>query len=278
VFVLVIGPINLMLLSRWKRRLWLLWTVPAISGLTVAAVFGYMVLAEGWSRHQRTQVITVKDENTGRATTIGWTAFYSPVTPAEGLRFGYETEVALKGENYDDSDPYSRHYGHRRRSSGRSCYLDLTQDQHLEKGWMTARVPTHFQVRKSEKRLEGVTVRKKDHTYVIVNGLPSTIRKLSFADAEGVIHTALSIPPGQERTLDRTEDKVRFVGKSLRDLYKGDWLMAYTDLSGAAATNLRPLTYLAEVEDTPFLEDGLARTKYRNCKSMVLGILKEVQR
>ena len=82
----------------------LLWTVPAISGLTVAAVFGYMLVAEGWSRHQRTQVITVKDEATGRATTIGWTSFYSPVTPAEGLHFGYETEASLKGENYDEAD------------------------------------------------------------------------------------------------------------------------------------------------------------------------------
>ena len=76
VFVIVIGPVNLSLLSRWKRRLWLLWTVPAIAGITVAAVFGYMLVAEGWSRHIRTDIITVKDETTGRATTIGWTAFY----------------------------------------------------------------------------------------------------------------------------------------------------------------------------------------------------------
>src|SRR5262249_51974873 len=42
VFALTIGPANLLVLGRLKRRLWLLWTVPALSLLTCAAVFGYM--------------------------------------------------------------------------------------------------------------------------------------------------------------------------------------------------------------------------------------------
>src|SRR5205823_12860439 len=121
----VIGPVNISLLSRWKRRIWLLWTVPLLSGFTVLAVFGYMLLSEGWSRHLRIETITVLDESTLRAATVGWTAFYSPVTPGDGLHFSYDTEVTLQGDAGEMEDIYYGR-GHRGGSSSRTCFLHLT--------------------------------------------------------------------------------------------------------------------------------------------------------
>ena len=43
VFAVLIGPVNIKLLARKKRRLWLLWTVPVFSLLTCVAVFGFML-------------------------------------------------------------------------------------------------------------------------------------------------------------------------------------------------------------------------------------------
>ena len=43
-FAVGIGPVNVWLLTRFKRRIWLWWNVPAISLLTCLAVFGYSVL------------------------------------------------------------------------------------------------------------------------------------------------------------------------------------------------------------------------------------------
>ena len=45
-----IGPANLWLLSRYKRRIWLWWNVPAISLLTCLVVFGYSLASEGMDR------------------------------------------------------------------------------------------------------------------------------------------------------------------------------------------------------------------------------------
>ncbi|MHC4146903.1 MAG: hypothetical protein ACYSUD_19295, partial [Planctomycetota bacterium] len=92
IFAVTVGPANLLILSRKNKRIWMLWTVPAVSLLTCTAVFVYAFLAEGWTGYLRAQSITILDENTHSATTIGINAFYSPLTPRGGLHFDYETE------------------------------------------------------------------------------------------------------------------------------------------------------------------------------------------
>src|SRR5439155_282988 len=94
-FSLGIGPVNLWLLAHYKRKLWLLWTVPLISLCTCVAVFGYMVLAEGWQGHARIESVTILDqtEPEPRANTLGRCGLYSPITPGDGLRFSLATEI-----------------------------------------------------------------------------------------------------------------------------------------------------------------------------------------
>ena len=75
VFAIVIGPVNLIVLSRKKRRIWMLWTIPLISLTTCFAVFLYATFAEGWNRYVRTEGLTILDQRVNRATSIGWTAF-----------------------------------------------------------------------------------------------------------------------------------------------------------------------------------------------------------
>jgi hypothetical protein len=48
-FVLLIGPANLIVLSRLKRRIWMLWTIPAISLATCGLVFVYSFVREGFT-------------------------------------------------------------------------------------------------------------------------------------------------------------------------------------------------------------------------------------
>ena len=66
-FALVIGPVNLIVLSRKNRRIWLLWTTPVISLVTCLAVFAYATFAEGWKRQIRTEGLTILDESARRA-------------------------------------------------------------------------------------------------------------------------------------------------------------------------------------------------------------------
>ena len=58
-----------------------------------------MIVAEGWQGHVRTEGLTILDQ-TGtepRAATVGRTGFYTPLTPGDGLHFGTETEVTVRG-------------------------------------------------------------------------------------------------------------------------------------------------------------------------------------
>src|SRR5262249_7915405 len=207
-----IGPVNLVVLSRKKRRIWMLWTVPVISLLTCVAVFGYMLLVEGWEGHLRTEGVTILDESAHRATTLGWTGFYSPFTPSDGLSFGADTELSPQIE-----DDYSY------RSGGTARTIDWTSEQHLGTGWASARTPAHFMVRKSEKREERVTVdREAGGTLAMVNGLGEEIAQFWYADEQGRIHTAGPVPAGSQAALTPAGDQVN-AGMGLRG-----WRQLYT--------------------------------------------------
>ena len=188
-FAVVIGPINLIVLSRKKRRIWMLWTTPVISAITCLAVFTYATFAEGWNRHARTEGLTILDERVHRATTIGWTAFYSTLTPNDGLHFSYETELTPLARSMDTNVART---------------VDWTHDQHLANGWVTARVPAHFMVRKNETRRERITVRRGTDLR-IVNGLGAGISQFWLAEGDGTIYSATNIPAGIEAVLTPSE-------------------------------------------------------------------------
>ena len=191
-FAVAIGPVNLIMLSHKKRRIWLLWTMPVISLMTCLGVFAYATFAEGWKQVVRTEGLTILDERVHRATTIGWTAFYSALTLGEGLHFGYETELTPQISARD---------------TNKVLTVDWTHDQHLGSGWVTARVPIHFMVRKSDTRRERVTVRRGANTDLnIVNGLGVDISQFWLADGDGTIYSAIDIPAGEEVELKSRPD------------------------------------------------------------------------
>lgn len=191
VFAIVIGPVNLIVLSRKKRRIWMLWTIPVISLMTCLTVFLYATFAEGWNRYIRTEGLTILDQRINRATSIGWTAFYSALTPGDGLHFGYETELTPQ-VFAAASIPRS---------------VDWTHDQHLTRGWVTARVPAHFKLRKTEVRRERITLRRGEGARLgIVNGLGADIDQFWLADTDGAIYFGKGISAGAEAKLDLQED------------------------------------------------------------------------
>src|SRR5204862_7230127 len=100
---------------------------------------------EGITPDVRIESLTVLDQVNRRASTVGTTAFYCPLTPSQGLFFEADTEATPLIELFDY-----------RSSSDRQ--MDWTRSQHLERGWITARVPAHFRLRKSELRRERIQI------------------------------------------------------------------------------------------------------------------------
>jgi hypothetical protein len=267
-FAITIGPLNLFVLSRRQRKIWLLWTVPAISLLTSGGVLGYMFWREGWQGHVRVEGVTVLNETTGRATTLGWIAFYTPLTPGDGLHFGPDTELTplLRG------GPETRGVLRSTRT------IDWSDDkQHLAAGWVTARLPAHFMVRKSEIRPERVTVRRaKDGSLGVTNRLGVAIHQLWYADHRGKIFTAADIPTSGRAMLKPAADAAVAAGNPqlLRQAYGLNWLQIHDVLTRSPQLSLRPGCSIATLEDAPFIEPGLRQAEFKG-RSVVYIIHRE---
>ncbi|MBY0228593.1 MAG: hypothetical protein K2W96_04865, partial [Gemmataceae bacterium] len=261
-FAAVIGPLNLWYLTKLKKRIWLLWTVPAISAVTCLLVMGYTVFGEGWSGHARVGSITLLDQAGERAATLGRTSYYSPLTPSGGLGYPEDAEVTPLG---DDHAVFS----------GTSA-LEWKGEQHLSRGWITARIPAHFALRRSEasakKRIN--LHRNGDGTLSAVNSLGVDLRSLAVADEKGVLYAGGPIRAGSELPLRRQGDDPVAADplRGWREVYaQKDWSAAKPD-DVRAADVLPPLSYLAVAEQSPFLEPGLKGAVRRPSPAVVIGL------
>jgi hypothetical protein len=270
-----IGPANLWLLSRYKRRIWLWWNIPAISLLTCLLVFGYSVASEGLTGHGKTASITLLDERCHRATTIGYLSYYCPLTPA-GPHFGVDTDVTL----LENESRYG-HYGpYGRRGDSTLRTVDWTNDQHLTSGWINARVPAYFQIRKNEDRRERLNIEKKaDGSVKVVNALGADIERLYVANAAGRVFEGRNIPAGAERTLSAVYVTPAPGGGQtlLRNIFNGsEWIGGFQTWkeSTAPGAMLSPGCYIAYLSKSPFVESPLEGVNSEDSVAIVYGISK----
>jgi hypothetical protein len=248
-----------------RRRIWLLWTVPTLSLATCAAVVGFMTATEDWNGYVRREAITILDQTTQRATSIGWLGLFSPQTPGDGLRFTSDTEVT----------PHVLTQGFPYFSSPRT--LDWTDgEQHLTTGWLSARIPAHFLVRCTEQRNEHLEVQpQSDGTLKLHNALGAAVSVVWLADEDGKVYTASNVPAGATVSLALT-NWIAPVGHTdrLRAAFADSWLTAGDALMSQPEANLQPGCYLAQLDAAPFLPPGLASATDLRSHSTVFGILK----
>jgi hypothetical protein len=211
----------------------------------------------------RVETFTILDESSRHGTTIGWTAFYAPITPSEGLHFSYYTELTPVRP---DVWQYTRRGGNRT--------LDLSNDQWLDSGWITARVPVYFKLRKSETRRERLTIRQSGGGEIsVVNGLGADVRELWLADRNGKVYSAGGIRAGAEAKLSPANLKLAGNNVGLRELFtSNDWPGKMKDVAKNPQNVLAPGCYLAALDASPFIEEGLRNVKARNGSALVYGV------
>ncbi len=262
-FIIAIGPINIYVLNRRQRRTWMLWTIPAISFATTLIVFAYSLLREGITPDTRIAGLTMIDQASHHATTFGATAFYCPLTPSDGLHFDYETEA---------TPLVSRGYG-----PGTSREMDWTQSQHLQRGWISARVPAHFHLRKSETRRERIQIVNENGKLLVVNGLGAPIKLLWVADADLNVYHATDVPAGQKAGLILSPQSQPAGQSGANGLLRELTYVARPDeLADSAGKFLTPNSYLAVLDGNPFIENALgdaSSPKRTKSSAVVFGIL-----
>ena len=263
VFAVLIGPLNLLFFSKKGQRMRLFWTVPLVSLLTSGLVFGYSLLSEGVTGKVRLAGITWLDQRSHHAVTLGTLGYYCPLTPGGGLHFDQQTEVTpqVARNNY--------------RSPSRLFTLNWSDRQELDSGWVTARVPSHLNIRRHETRRERLVVRQDTEGKLFAtNGLGADIKELWVVNRDGRMYQAEQLIEGQTVPLKLQEQTYSTAPAGcLHQLYSRSWLQSIEGFTKTPQQVLRPGMYLAVMSEQPFLEPGQDSFRVMKNEGLVIGIL-----
>ncbi|MDX9982381.1 MAG: hypothetical protein RBU25_20335 [Lentisphaeria bacterium] len=264
VFALVAGPVNMALLRRKNRSVWLFWITPLLGVLTSGLIVLSMLLGEGVTARVRTEGFTLLDERVGRATSLGVDGLYCPLRPRQGLLYSYDTEVTLGqvGEDF----------------IGQNRQRDVVWDegQHLQGDWVPARVPTYFRLRASESRSERLGLVRDGSGLAVVNGLGARIEHLMLMDFDGQVYETTDVAAGVQ-TAPLAATKFRPPPpRSLAQVALWDECWNFNRYSTLPNSGLlRPGSYIARIEGTPFLASGLRGSAQREERSVVFGRMRQ---
>ena len=250
------------------------------------------MFSEGWTSRSKIASLTLLDERSHRATTFGYVSLYCPLTPGRGLHFGADTDVALmsrqqsysgyapsKGRYASPPGRYSAPGRYSGESEGGPRSVDWTNDQHLTSGWVTARVPAYFQIRKNEDRRERLSVTKKADGSLRRGQCPGGGHPARAAGR--CVGTRFRGPGhrGRRRAAlspSSTSWKLSAGPQAeLRQLLTGaDWLGRFQSWKSAAILGpiLSPGCYVAFLAESPFVESPLAGASRQDTVAIVCGI------
>jgi hypothetical protein len=270
VFAILIGPINIYVLSLIKRRIWLMWTVPLTSLAASVLVLGVSLFQEGFLRQSSSATYTVLDQQREEAITFGFVGFYSTLTP-RGIIFASETEANACINRYGNSKSLEFH-------------LTAGGNQFLTHGWINARIPSYFVIRKAQsQRKERITFDWTTDSPTATNGLGVDIKTLDVCSPKGEFFTAHNIKAGEKVPLiagtsegavsvSETHSKAAAF-KELRRSYS-DIIPAGPGVIALFSQNHLPAgSYLAMIEVwSPFVEEGIEQTTPYQNRSFIFGI------
>jgi hypothetical protein len=259
VFAVVGGPLNLWVLAKKQRRLWIFWTLPLAAAVTAAILVGSVIWSEGWVRIQKTASLTLLDERNGEASTIGWTGFYATLAPDGEIRFDSGTEVRPL---------FSTAEGH----------TDWTDGQRFVSGWIGSRLARGFVLRKVEPRRERIPVRRENGQLIALNGLGAHLTELWVADASGAVFVAKNVAAGKEVALAPTgrQTAATIPDPAFLCAAPSTWASYPARFAHEPLNILQPGMYVASVARSPFVEAALARPTKSESAAIVVGVMKGI--
>jgi hypothetical protein len=197
-FVVVIGPVNYLLLKRWRRLFLLLVTVPAGAAIITVSLFAYAILSDGLGVRMRARSFTRLDQRTGVCSTWARQTYYAGLAPSGGLRFPTDAAVYPIDER-----PTGR--------GGSSRLRELIwndDNQQLASGYINSRQTSQYLVissttspRKLEIKSAGPNAPPK-----VVNRLGAPIEHLVLRDKEGRYFAAHDLAVDAESILSPPSD------------------------------------------------------------------------
>jgi hypothetical protein len=259
-FAVVAGPVNLFVLARKRRKMWLLWTVPLLAVLACGALVAYAWFHEGIVRERSSRSFTWLDQETHRAVTWAATGWYASLTPSEGLLLSADTEVTP----FLPSDV----------QMGGGLEVDWSRGQRLSSGWLVSRYPLHVATRQVALRRERLVVARRGSGLEVTNGLGAALERVVVADAAGALWEAADVAVGATASLmPRPGPAAGGSTASPRELLGFGLGDAGLRLRSEPQQFLVPGSYAAFLADDPFGELGLDGATSANASAVVWGRL-----
>ncbi|TXT22180.1 MAG: hypothetical protein FD138_3662 [Planctomycetota bacterium] len=203
IFAIVIGPLNYFVLARRKQLHLLLLTIPGVAIIASALLFGYTIVAHGFSVKARCRSLTYIDQAAQSAVTLGRISLYAGQAPSAGMQFSRDTAVY---PIWPENEQFE------------SGQVDWTNSQNLTSGWLRSRTRTQFLTvghRTERGRLE-VTSPSPDKL-TVANGFEWGFEPLVVANEQGRLFVAKSVSAGASIDLQpATDDELKQVATALQ--------------------------------------------------------------
>ena len=251
-FALLIGPVNMLVLGFFKRRVWLIWTIPLTSVVASCLVLGLVVFSEGVKKVTGVKSMTILDQRRGEAMTSGIVGFYRTFAPPGGLSFSNSTEVT----------PVIGNMG------GLSLGLQTYGEQRLTQNWIRPRIPAFFLLRKAAPSNVRLAFDWQSEP-TVTNGLGVKITQLKVVSPEGKTYTVDLLEPGQKANM------VLVHGQTVSEEHT--FFQASSSFDSRLDRKSLPEqgrgTYAATIEGvSPFLEPGIDNMNPYTQVNTIFGI------
>jgi hypothetical protein len=265
-YAILIGPVLQFILKRKRRRIWMLWIIPSTAAVLCIVVFVGSYLSEGFNGFANFRNITVLDQTSGRASTIGYASFYSPLSDGDGLQFSTTTVLQPQWNNM------SYGYYHSSDDTQYEVGIDWSQNQHLTTGWLQAKTPIVFRLWKAEASRNRLTIRKDASGKVTVtNALGADAQSLHLCMPDGTMYTAEHLPMGQTTTLSKVGKKHKSPNPTLKNycLTPSKWLV--NNDPNTVQVELKPGMYQVTLDGHPFVNTAITNPAKDQGLTLVFG-------
>lgn len=201
-FAILIGPVNYLYLWKQKRLYLLVVTIPLIALLTSLSLFGYSVVAHGFSTRARLRSLTLVDQPTNTAVCDSRVSLYSGLAPSAGLTFSRDSAVFPLWAPETGFEAGS---------------VDWTDSQHFASGWLRSRTRTQFFITTHRNERGRLEVVPEAETLSISNGFEWDLESLLVADDAGRLFYGENIAAGAGARLHpATAEQLASLGRRIQ--------------------------------------------------------------
>jgi hypothetical protein len=117
-----------------------------------------------------------------------------------------------------------------------------------------------------------LNVRREGNRITVVNGLGADIKQLWWAERDGRVYSAENLQAGAGASLKPTDLRTRGEVAGLREAFRSEWWERIKQYKEKPLDALEAGCYLATLDSTPFLEEGLRGNVSRKALTIVYGV------